>query len=459
MWEPAVAMPPGNARRSVAAPPAGTPLGRLTRRLSSNTAHLGVIGLGYVGLPLAVEFANAGFPVTGIDLDPARVASVNQGRSYVPDVPAKDLAPLIRRKRLVATSSYDGLSGLDVVIICVPTPLRKTREPDISFILAAAKEISRSLRRGQLIVLESTTYPGTTDEVILPMLQAGGLRAGKDFWLAFSPERIDPGNQRYTTRTIPKVVGGITPACRRLAMTLYRRIVEQVVPVSSTKVAEMVKLLENTFRAVNIGLVNEIALMCDKLGVEVWEVIEAAKTKPFGFMAFYPGPGIGGHCIPSDPMYLAWKARLQGGEARFIELADQTNRAMPRYVVEKVARALNDRRKPLNGSRVLLIGLAYKRDVNDIRDSPAFEIAQALQDRGAVVQYHDPYVAGTTLAGTLSASVPLSAARLKRQDAVVVLTNHSAVDYALILRHAPLIVDTRNQFSRLARPTPRVVKL
>lgn len=452
-------MPPANARRSLAAAPAGTPLGRLTRRLSSNTAHLGVIGLGYVGLPLAVEFANAGFPVTGIDLDAARVASVNQGRSYVPDVPAKDLAPLIRRKRLVATSSYAGLSGLDAVIICVPTPLRKTREPDISFILAAAKEIGRSLRRGQLIVLESTTYPGTTDEVILPMLQHGGLRVGKDFCLAFSPERIDPGNQRYTTRTIPKVVGGITPACQRLAMTLYRRIVAQVVPVSSTKVAEMVKLLENTFRAVNIGLVNEIALMCDKLGVEVWEVIDAAKTKPFGFLAFYPGPGIGGHCIPSDPMYLAWKARLHGGEARFIELADQTNRAMPHYVVERVARALNDRRKPLNGSRILLIGLAYKRDVNDIRDSPAFEIAQALRDQGSAVSYHDPYVPSAEVNGTLMQSVPLTAQQLKRTDCVVILTNHSNVDYAFLLAHAPLILDTRNQYGRTHRANPRLKTL
>lgn len=434
-------------------------LAQLAERIRRKTARVGIIGLGYVGLPLAVEFAKQGFAVTGIDVDRQRVDRVNRAQSYIPDVPGDDLLRLVRQKRLQATSGFEDLRSQDAIIICVPTPLRKTREPDISFILAAAKEIGRSLRRGQLIVLESTTYPGTTDEVILPMLQAGGLRAGKDFWLAFSPERIDPGNQRYTTRTIPKVVGGITPACRRLAMTLYRRIVEQVVPVSSTKVAEMVKLLENTFRAVNIGLVNEIALMCDKLGVEVWEVIDAAKTKPFGFLAFYPGPGIGGHCIPHDPMYLAWKARLHGAEARFIELADQTNRAMPHYVVEKVARALNDRRKPLNGSRILLIGLAYKRDVNDTRDSPAFEIAQALREQGAVVSYHDPYVPSAELNGTLMQSVPLTARQLARTDCVVILTNHSNVDYALVLAHAPLILDTRNQYGRAHRADPRLKTL
>ncbi|MBI4323043.1 MAG: nucleotide sugar dehydrogenase [Candidatus Omnitrophica bacterium] len=435
------------------------PLTELAERLRTKQARVGVIGLGYVGLPLAVEFGEAGFSVRGFDVAAPRVTQVNQGRSYIPDVPGKQLAELVRRKRLTATRSYEELSACDAIIICVPTPLRKTREPDISFILGAAQAIAKALRPGHLIVLESTTYPGTTEEVLLPMLHARGLRVGKDFSLAFSPERIDPGNPRYTTHNIPKVVGGMTPTCQKLAVTLYRQVVEKVVPVSSTKVAEMVKLLENTFRAVNIGLVNEIALMCDKLGLDVWEVIEAAKTKPFGFMAFYPGPGIGGHCIPHDPMYLAWKARVHGFEARFIELADQMNRSMPHYVVDKVARTLNERRKALNGSRILLLGLAYKQDVNDTRDSPAFEIAQALRERGGQVSYHDPYVPEAELSGVSAKSVPLSAAQLKRQDCVVILTNHSNVNYDLILRHAPLIVDTRNQYRRPRQAASHVTKL
>ena len=421
-------------------------LDQLATRLKAKTARLGVIGLGYVGLPLAVEFAREGFSVLGIDLDPRRVEGVNRGRSYIPDVPSDDLLQLARAKRLRATSSPGELGALDAIIMCVPTPLRKTREPDISFIVAAGQDIAKTLRRGQLIVLESTTYPGTTDEVILPMLEARGLTVGRDFALAFSPERIDPGNTRYTTRTIPKVVGGVTPTCRKLGGLLYGQIIRTVVPVSSTKVAEMVKLLENTFRAVNIGLVNEVALMCDKLGLDVWEVINSAKTKPFGFMPFSPGPGIGGHCIPSDPMYLAWKARAHGFEARFIELADQVNRYMPHYVVEKIARALNARKKALNGSRMLLIGLAYKKDVNDTRDSPAFDVAQALRERGARVAYHDPYVPTAQLSGVTVRSTPLTSGQLARSDAVVILTDHSNVDYELIRRRAPLIVDTRNHY-------------
>ena len=446
----------GRRAASVSAAP---PLAELAARLTAKTARVGIIGLGYVGLPLAVEFAQHGFSVTGMDLDVSRVARVNEGRSYIPDVPSDDLTQLLRAKRLSATSQLTELAVLDAIIICVPTPLRKTREPDISCILSAAQAIAASLRLGQLIVLESTTYPGTTDEVILPMLQAKGLRVGRDFALAFSPERIDPGNPDYTTTTIPKVIGGITPACQRLAVQLYGQVIERVIPVSSTKVAEMVKLLENTFRAVNIGLVNEIALMCDKLGVDVWEVIGAAKTKPFGFMAFYPGPGIGGHCIPSDPMYLAWKARAHGFEARFIELADQTNRAMPHYVVDKIARALNARKRALNGSRILLIGLAYKKDVNDTRDSPAFDVAQALLEQGAKVAYHDPYVPAAQLNGATMRSTPLTAAQLARSECVVILTNHSNVDYALILRHAPVIVDTRNQYGQSGRTASNVVKL
>ena len=435
------------------------PLTQLAKRIASRQARIGVIGLGYVGLPLAVEFAREGFRVTGIDLDAGRVKGVNRARSYILDVSSEDLRAMQRARRLRATSSFNVLRSLDAIIICVPTPLRKTREPDMSYILSATKEIAQRVRKGQLIVLESTTYPGTTNEVVLPALEARGLRVGKDFSLAFSPERIDPGNPTYTTRTIPKVIGGITPSCTRLANALYGSIIHRTVPVSSSKVAEMVKLLENTFRTVNIGLVNEMALMCDKLGVDVWEVLEAAKTKPFGFMAFYPGPGIGGHCIPSDPMYLAWKARVHGFEARFIELADQTNRFMPHHVVDKVARALNDRKRSLNGSRLLLIGLAYKKDVSDTRDSPAFEVAQALAERGVEVRYHDPHVPTATLNGHPARSSPLTVQQLKRADGVVILTNHSMVDYDLILRHAPLIVDTRNQYGRAPRGRSHVIPL
>ena len=432
---------------------------RLAERIRATTAQIGVIGLGYVGLPLAVEFARKGFRVTGIDVDRARVRHVNAGRSYIPDVPTPMLQELVQRKRLSATDGVSGLGEQDAIIICVPTPLRKTREPDVSYIVSAAQSIAQHLRPGQLVVLESTTYPGTTEEVILPMLEAGGLKVGRDFCLAFSPERIDPGNAKFTTPTIPKVIGGMTPTCQKLAMQLYGRVIQTLVPVSSPKAAEMVKLLENTFRAVNIGLVNEMALMCDKLGVDVWEVIEAAKTKPFGFMAFYPGPGIGGHCIPSDPMYLAWKARALGFEARFIELADQTNRYMPHHVVEKVTQALNEQKKSLKGSRILLVGLAYKKDVNDIRDSPAFEVAQELHTRGASVTYHDPYVPTAQVNGVRSRSVPITAEGLKRMDCVVLLTNHSNVDYPLMLHYAPLIVDTRNQYRQAGRTPSRVVKL
>ena len=435
------------------------PLAQLARRIEKRTARIGVIGLGYVGLPLAVEFAKEGFRVTGIDLDAKRVKGVNRARSYILDVPSEDLRKLRQARRLSATSSFNVLSAQDAIIICVPTPLRKTREPDMSFILSATDEIAKRVRRGQLIVLESTTYPGTTDEVILPALQGRGLKVGQDFSLAFSPERIDPGNPTYTTRTIPKVVGGITPQCTKLATALYGSAIHRTVPVSSSKVAEMVKLLENTFRAVNIGLVNEIALICNRLGINVWEVIEAAKTKPFGFMPFYPGPGIGGHCIPSDPMYLAWKVRVHGFEARFIELATQINGSMPEYVVERVAGVLNDRHKSLNGSRILLLGLAYKKDINDLRDAPAFDVARILQERGARVDYHDPLVASVELNGARRSSVTLTASTLRRCDCAVLLTNHSAVDYALVLRHAPVIVDTRNQYGQTAKRMGRVVTL
>ena len=436
-----------------------SPLDQLAKKIENRTARIGVIGLGYVGLPLAVEFAKEGFSVTGIDLDSFRVSGVNSGKSYILDVPSEELKQLHRHGRLRATSSFNVLSNQDAVIICVPTPLRKTREPDMSFIISATKEIAKHVHKGQLIVLESTTYPGTTEEVVLPDLQERGLKVGKDFALAFSPERIDPGNPTFQTRNIPKVIGGTTPKCTALARALYGCAIQRTVPVSSSKAAEMVKLLENTFRAVNIGLVNEIAIICDRLGIDVWEVINAAKTKPFGFMPFYPGPGIGGHCIPSDPVYLAWKVRVHGFEARFIELATQINGGMPAYVVDKISRVLNDRRKSLKGARVLLLGLAYKKDVGDLRDSPAFDVAKHLDERGAVISYHDPLVASAELNGRRYRCVPLSAKTLKHVDCVVILTNHSSVDYDLILRHAPVIVDTRNQYAPGKRSLSRVVRL
>ncbi len=446
----------GRRAASVSAP---APLAQLARRIRTRTARIGVIGLGYVGLPLAGEFAREGFRVTGIDLDSRRVTGVNGARSYIQDVPSADLRKLRAAKRLQATSSFDPLREQDAVIICVPTPLRKTREPDMSFIISATNEIAKRIRKGQLIVLESTTYPGTTEEIILPALEARGLKVGRDFSLAFSPERIDPGNPTYQTRNIPKVVGGVTARCTELASALYGAAVQRTVPVSSSKAAEMVKLLENTFRAVNIGLVNEMALICDRLGINVWEVVDAAKTKPFGFMPFYPGPGIGGHCIPSDPVYLAWKVRVHGFEARFIELATQINGFMPEYVVQKVARVLNDRRKALKGARVLLLGLAYKKDVGDLRDSPAFDVARILEERGAVLSYHDPYVPSTELNGRKRSSAPLTASTLRHCDCAVVLTNHSNVDYALVARHAPVIVDTRNQYAGVSQRSTRIVKL
>ena len=347
-----------------------TQITTLLNLIRDKQAKVGVIGLGYVGLPLAVEFARAGFSVTGFDVDASKVAEINAGRSYIPDVPQAELAEAVQAGRLRATTDMARLADMDVADICVPTPLRKTKDPDLSYVVQALEGVAAALKPGQLVILESTTYPGTTDEVALPMLEAGGLKADRDFFLAFSPERVDPGNPTYLTRNIPKIVGGYGPPSTEAATALYAAIVSTVVPVTSTRVAEMVKLLENTFRAVNIGLVNELAQMCHKLDIDVWEVIEAAKTKPFGFMPFYPGPGLGGHCIPIDPFYLSWKARQNGFECRFIELAGQVNSSMPDYVVERVADALNNGRKPINGSRIHLFGLAYKKDVSDIRESP-----------------------------------------------------------------------------------------
>jgi UDP-N-acetyl-D-glucosamine dehydrogenase len=440
--------------------PSGALAATLANKLAARTAHTGVVGLGYVGLPLAVEFARAGFRVTGIDLDAAKVTAINEGRSYIQDVPTSDVARFHSAGLLSATTDAASIAELDTINICVPTPLRKTKDPDLSYVVSAVEMIAAHLRPGQLVVLESTTYPGTTDEVVKPILEKRGLVAGRDFFLAFSPERVDPGNEKWTTRNVPKVVGGVTPACTSLAKALYAASIETVVEVSSPRVAEMVKLLENTFRAVNIGLVNELALMCDRLGINVWEVVDAAATKPFGFMPFYPGPGLGGHCIPIDPFYLSWKVKEVGFEARFIELAGHVNGAMPHYVVQKVADALNSQAKAVRGSSILVLGVAYKRDVDDFRESPALDVMADLRLRGGKVQYHDPYVlriaAKDWPGGEPITSVPLTTAGLAAADCVVILTDHRSFDYDSIVQHARLIVDTRNA---IKTPAPHVFKL
>jgi len=418
----------------------------------------GVIGLGYVGLPLAVEIANAGFEVIGIDVDKDKVDKVNRGRSYIEDVSHSALARVVKRGRLRATTDFDVLAELDAISICVPTPLRKTKDPDISFILDAVSEISKRLRKGQIIILESTTYPGTTDEMLLPELSQSGLTVGKDFYLPFSPERVDPGNKVYRTKDTPKIIGGITPQCTRKAAAYYKKIFDKVVPVSSTKCAEMVKLLENTFRSVNIGLVNEVALMCDRLGLDVWEVIDAAATKPFGFMAFYPGPGLGGHCIPIDPHYLSWKLKTLNYYAKFIELAGDINANMPGYVVNKIISALNRVGKPLKNARIIIVGTAYKKNVGDLRESPALDVIELLHREGAHIEYNDPYVSEIREAGLELRSRPLTAKLLKTADCVVIITNHGSYDYEFICRHTRLIVDTRNATKNIRTRTP-IVKL
>jgi len=439
-----------------------TPLGalgsRLEERLTSRSATVGVVGLGYVGLPLAVAFARAGFRVIGVDADPVRTALLAGGMSPVEDVPAALLAPLVQSGRLAIHSSPDALGEADAIVICVPTPLGKSKEPDISFIVAAADGVARVLRPGGLVVLESTTYPGTTDEVLLPRFSRGGLRVGEDFFLAFSPERIDPGNRTWGLSRIPKVVGGVTPACRHLAETLYRQIIDRVVPVSTTQVAEMVKLFENTFRSVNIALVNELAIMCRRLGMPVWEVIGAAATKPFGYMAFQPGPGIGGHCLPSDPHYLSWRSRLAGYEAKFIAFADEINGGMPRYVVELVRDALNEQTRAVKGSRILALGVAYKAGVGDIRDSPALEIIESLQSLGAHVDYADPRVPQVTVGGHLLKAVAWEQADLGAYDLVLLLTAHAEFDPQRLVSDARLVVDTRNATGALGA-LPHVVRL
>ena len=441
------------------------PLRGLPDRLRHRAARVAIVGLGYVGLPEAVMFAQAGFPVTGFDLDAERVDRVNAGASYIPDVPSAALAALVETGRLRAArmprpgESAAPVSEQDALCVCVPTPLRKTRDPDISYIVGAAQALRAGLRPGQLVILESTTYPGTTDEVVQPILESGGLRAGRDFALAFSPERVNPGDRDHPPASIPKVVGGLTPACTLLARLLYGEVVTAVLPVSSARAAEMVKLLENTFRSVNIGLVNELALMCHTFGLDVWEIIRAAASKPFGFMPFYPGPGLGGHCIPVDPVYLAWKARAQGFEPRFIELASQVNAAMPHHVVTRVADALNQRRKSINGSRILALGVAYKANVGDTRESPALEILELLHARGADLSYADPHVPTVRLGSHVLKATSLDAAACAAQDCVLILTDHAAVDYTLVAAHAPLVVDTRNALSGVPAPRAHIVTL
>src|SRR6266496_4474148 len=416
----------------------------LQAKISTRSLRVGVVGLGYVGLPLVTTFAAAGFHVTGIDIDQQKVARASRAESYIPDISSGALRALIDAERLRFTSDYAVLDDIDAVSICVPTPLRKTHDPDISYIISVTQQVRAHLHPGQLVVLESTTYPGTTDEVLLPELESAGLKVGVDFFLAFSPERIDPGNPNFDTRNTPKIVGGITTACTELAQAFYGAAIEKVVPVSSARVAEMVKLLENTFRAVNIGLVNEIAVICEKLSIDVWEVIDAAATKPFGFMRFLPGPGLGGHCIPVDPHYLSWKLKTLDYTARFIELAAEVNSSMPRYVVNKIGEALNEQRLSFNGATVLVLGVAYKRNVGDVRESPALDVLQELIARKAVVLYNDEYVSSLVLGNQTLYSQPLRNELLQAADCVVIVTDHSYYDVPWIIREARCIVDTRN---------------
>jgi UDP-N-acetyl-D-glucosamine dehydrogenase len=431
-------------------------------RITEKRARIGVIGLGYVGLPLLAEFARGGFTGIGFEVDAHKTALINAGTSYIGDVTSEAIAEHVSAKRLSATTDFDHLNECDAVIICVPTPLRKTKEPDVSYILAAAEEITKRLHRGQLIILESTTYPGTTDEVLLPMFAGTGLQLDEDFLLAFSPERVDPGNAQYQTHNIPKVVGGVTDDSTEAAAHLYSQIVADVHAVTSARVAEATKLLENTFRAVNIGMANEMARLCYALNIDTWEVIRAAATKPFGFMPFYPGPGIGGHCIPLDPHYLSWKARQHGFDSRFIGLAEEVNSRMPDHVVQLISDGLNDEEKSMKGSRVLLLGVAYKRDIDDVRESPALSIIDRLRSKGAHVRYHDPYVAElnfdeahTDASGAPLRSVELTEDEIRTSDCIVIVTNHSQIDYQRITDLAPLVVDTRNALNGDMRKTSR----
>ncbi|MBW2496212.1 MAG: nucleotide sugar dehydrogenase [Deltaproteobacteria bacterium] len=432
----------------------------LRDRIDSREATIGVIGLGYVGLPLAVELAQAGFRVTGFDLDAAKVRALRDGHSYIGDVESSEVAALVGKDRFSATTDFDELAAMDVINICVPTPLRKTRDPDVSYIAAAVEEIRKHLREGQLIILGSTTYPGTTHEFVIPMLEDVGLEIGRDFSLAFAPERIDPANTQFKVKDVPKIVGGETPLCTDLACRVFDTVFETTVPVSSTQSAEMVKLLENTFRAINIGLANEVALMCEKLGLDVWEVIDAAATKPYGFMKFTPGPGLGGHCIPVDPAYLSWKMKSLNFPARFIELATEVNGGMPSYVVDRIAELLNEDRLAVNGAQILILGVAYKAGVDDMRESPALDVIASLRERGGEIRFHDPFVGECEIApGESLKSVDLTDDVLRSADLVVILTDHPGVDYEHVARVASRIFDTRNATRGLSQNREKVTKL
>ena len=431
----------------------------LKSQIEQHSARIAVIGQGYVGLPLAIAFAQVGFEVTGIDIDADRVEALNRAVSHIGDVEGETLRGLMTTGRYRATTAMERLADSDAIIICVPTPLRKSKDPDISFVLAAASEVKKYLRPGHLVILESTTYPGTTEELLLLMFTERDLTVGKDFFLAFSPERIDPGNPRFRVRDIPKIVGGVTPMCSYLAALLYTQIVNKVMSVSSPTVAELAKLYENTFRSVNIALANEFALMCSHLGVNVWEVIDAAATKPFGFMPFFPGPGIGGHCIPIDPMYLAWKLRLNGYEARFIALADEVNRSMPGHVVSLLVDGLNARGKCLKGAQILVLGVTYKRGVSDLRESPALDVITLLRSKGAVVRYADPFVPFLAHEGLCVERVDLEVEVVRQSDAVLILTDHQEFDYQMVVKTADLVVDTRNALRNLSVPQERIIRL
>ena len=428
----------------------------LKEKILEKKAQIGVVGVGYAGLPLAMEFARSGFKVHGIDVDDEKVKDLNEGKSHIEDVKDDILQFAIRAGCFEAHSDYEVVSELDCVILCVPTPLRQTKDPDISYIVNAAQAVKKHLHKDMLIVLQSTTYPGTTEEVVRAEFESEDVQIGKDLFLGFSPERIDPGNLKYTIKNTPKIVGGITPQCTEMAKTLYEQVIDRVIPVSSAAAAEMVKLLENTFRAVNIGLVNEIAIMCEKLGISVWEVIEAAASKPFGFMPFFPGPGLGGHCIPIDPLYLSWKLKMLNYNARFIELASGVNTQMPEYCVYRIVGVLNRNQKCVNGTKVLLIGLTYKQDVSDVRESPALDIMRLLEKGGAQVDYSDPYVAQLSVDDVVKKSVSLEPATVQEYDLLVMVTSHSDVDYAMIQKSAQLIFDARNVFRE---PFDNVVKL
>ena len=433
----------------------------LVKKLLNKTARIAIIGLGYVGLPLAVEQAKIGFEVIGIDKNVCRLDLLRKGKSYIKDVPDESLIKLVNSGKLKVSTNFKLLAEVDVVVICVPTPLNEMRQPDLSYIKSAVSETARNLRRGQLISLESTTFPGTTKEIVLPVLEGSGLKVGSDYFLAFSPERVDPGNKEYSNTNVAKVVGGVTPFCTEVAVTFYRQSLASVVPVSSPDVAEMTKIFENTYRAVNIALVNEFMLLCDRMGLDIWEILDAAATKPFGIQVFHPGPGVGGHCIPVDPFYLSWKAKAYGFQLRFIELAGELNNQVSEYVIQKVINALNDHGKCLNGAKILIIGVAYKKDIDDVRESPALKIIKQLQDKKAVVQYYDPFVPQIALSakGDYLQRTEFTAENITKADLVVIITDHSCIDYQQIIEGAKLIIDTRNATRQVVKGREKIIKI